>query len=166
MRDDQKNKAELLQEVQTLRERVAKLMQTEEALRESEEKWRSLLKNTPDIVMIVDLDGTIRFINHTVPGIKEQEAIGKKVCDYISPEHHDAVRRDLERIFQTGQDASHEVSVVGRHGALSWYQAELGPIRQKGRIVAASIVARDVTGRRLRCGSRRRVSGSSLRMSL
>ncbi|MHC4736176.1 MAG: PAS domain-containing protein, partial [Planctomycetota bacterium] len=148
MRDSQKTEAELLQELNTLRKRVAKLMQTEEVLRESEGKWRSLLNNTPDIVMIVDRDGTIRFINHAVPGITDREAIGKKVYDYISPEHHDAVRRDLERIFQTGQDASHEVSVVGRHGTLSWYQAELGPIRQNRRIVAASIVARDVTERR------------------
>ena len=45
MRDDQKNKAELLQEVQTLRERVAKLMQTEEALRESEEKCQRFVRH-------------------------------------------------------------------------------------------------------------------------
>ena len=148
MRDDQKTKAELLQEVETLRKHVAELKQTQETLRKSEEKWRSLLKDTPDIVIIVDRDDTIRFINHTVPGIKEQGVIGKKVYDYISPEHHDTMREDLERIFQTGQGASHEISGVGRQGALSWYQAQLGPIRQDGRIVAASIVTRDITERK------------------
>ena len=145
MRDDQKNKAELLQEMETLRKCVAKLRQIEEALRESEEKWRSLLNNTPDIVMIVDRDGAIRFINHTVRGIKEQEATGKRVYDYISPEHHDTMRKDLERVFQTGQSTSQEFSGVGPHGNLSWYQAELGPIRQDRRVVAASIVTRDIT---------------------
>ena len=148
MRDNQKTKDELLQEVETLRKRVAELTQTEKLLRESEEKWRSLLNNTPDIVMIVDCDGTIRFINHTVPGITIQETIGKKVYDFISSEHHEKMRKDLERIFLTGQSASHEVSGVGRQGALSWYQAEIGPIRQDGRIVAASIVTRDITERR------------------
>ncbi|MGB2808486.1 MAG: PAS domain S-box protein [Sedimentisphaerales bacterium] len=148
MRDDQKNKAELLQEMETLRKRVAELKQTQEALRKSEEKWHSLLNNTPDIVMIVDRDGTIRFINHTVPGIKEQEATGKRVYDYISPEHHDTMRKDLERVFQTGQGASQEISGVGPHGSLSRYQAQLRPIKQDGRIVAASIVTRDITERK------------------
>jgi len=137
--------AELLREVETLRKRVAELRQTEEALRESEEKWRSLLKDTPDIVMIVDSEGTLRFINHTVPGIKKQEATGKMVYDYVSPEHHDTMRKNLERIFQTGQSASQEISGVGPHGSLSWYQAQLGPIKQDGRIVAASIITRDIT---------------------
>jgi len=145
MRDNKKTKSELLKETETLRRHLDKLSQTEQELRESEQKWRSLLSNAPDIIMIVDRDGTMQFINHTVPGIKEQEAAGKKVYDYISPEHHDTMRKNLERIFQTGQSASHEISGVGPHGDLSWYQAELGPIRKKGQVIAASIITRDIT---------------------
>ncbi len=145
MRDNQKTKDELLQEVETLRRHLTKLSQTERELRESEQKWRSLLSNTPDIIMIVDRDGTIQFINHTVPGIKEQEATGKKVYDYISPEHHDTMKKNLEQIFTTGQGVRHEISGVGPHGDLSWYQAEGGPIKQNGRTTAASIVTRDIT---------------------
>jgi PAS domain S-box-containing protein len=145
MRDNKMTKAELSQEVDTLRKRLDELRQTEETLRETEEKWRSLLNNTPDIVMIVDRDSIIRFINHTVPGITLKEATGKKIYDYISAEHHEKMRKDLEQIFQTGQICSHEISGVGPHGNLSWYRADLGPIKQDGRIVAASIVTRDIT---------------------
>jgi PAS domain S-box-containing protein len=141
-------KAELSQEVEKLRKRLAELRQTEETLRESEEKWCSLLNNTPDIVMIVSRDGTIRFINHTVPGFTLREATGKKVYDYISIEHHKTMRKDLEHIFQTGQSASHEISGTGPHGTSSWYRAELGPIKQDGCIVAASIITRDITEHR------------------
>ena len=35
----------------------------------SEEKWHSLIENVPDFIMVVDRDGTIQFINHTVSGI-------------------------------------------------------------------------------------------------
>jgi PAS domain S-box-containing protein len=145
MRDDRKTKAELLKEVDTLRNRVAKLTKKDSTLRESEEKWRSLLKNTPDIVMIVDRNGTIRFINHTIRGSKKKEVIGQKVYDYISPEHHDMMRKHLKSVFQTGRSTSHEISGVGRHGDLSWYHAEIGPIKQDGHIVAASIITRDIT---------------------
>jgi PAS domain S-box-containing protein len=145
MRDNQKTKAELLQEVKTLRHHVTKLMKKDSALRLSDQKWYSLLKNTPDIIMIVDPEGTIHFINHTVIGITIQETIGKKVYDYISPKHHNIMRKDLKRVFQTGRSVSHEISGVGHHGDSSWYQAELGPIKQNGRIIAASIVTRDIT---------------------
>ena len=148
MRDNQKTKAELLQEVKTLRHHVAKLTKKDSALRLSDQKWYSLLKNTPDIVMIVDREGTIHFINHTVPGITIQETIGKKVYDYISPEHHDIMRKYIKRVFQAGHSTSQEIIGVGPLRNLSWYQAELGPIRQDGRIVAASIVTRDITERK------------------
>jgi len=148
MRDNQKTNAELLKEVESLRKRVAKLTQTEKTLRESEEKWRGLLNDTLDIIMIVGRDGTISFINHTVPGLTKQEVIGQKVYDYISPEHHDMMRKHLKSVFQKGRSTSHEISGVGRHGDLSWYQAEIGPIRKDGHIVAASIITRDITDRR------------------
>jgi PAS domain S-box-containing protein len=148
VRGSQHNKAELLRELKVLRKRVAKLRQAEKALRESEEKWRSLVNNAPGIVMTVNRDGTIRFINQTVPGITGRETIGKRIYDYISPKHHDTVRKDLERIFQTGQGNNHEISGVGHQGVLSWYEAKLGPIRQDGRIVASSIVTRDITDRK------------------
>ena len=131
-----------------LRKRVAKLRQAEKALRQSEEKWRSLVNNAPGIVMTVNRDGTIRFINHTVPGIKDQETISKRIYDYISPEHHDTLRKDLERIFQTGQGNNHEIFGVGRNVPLSRYEARLGHIRQDGCIVDLTIVARDITERK------------------
>ena len=148
MRDNKKTKAELLQEVKTLRRRVATLTKEETAPRLSDQKWYSLLKNTPDIVMIVDRDGTIRFINHTEPGLKQKETIGKKVYDYIQPEHYDTMKKDLEKVFLTGHSASHEISRMKRKGELSWYQAELGPVKQDGNIVAASIITRDITEHR------------------
>jgi PAS domain S-box-containing protein len=148
MRDNRKTKAELLQEVKTLRRRVAKLTKKENALQLSDPEWHSLLKNTPDIVMIVDRNGTIRFINHTIRGIKKKEVIGQKVYDFISSEHHSTMRKSLKKVFQTGRSASHEICGVGSHGDLSWYQSELGPIKQDGHIVAASIITRDVTEHR------------------
>ena len=145
MRDKQITNAELLQEVEMLRKRVEELEQAREALLESESKWRSVLKDTPDIVLIVGRDGTIQFINHTVPGISPEEAVGAKVYDYISIEHYGVMEKNLARVFETGQSVSHEIRGVGPHRDLSWYQAHLGPIKQDGRVIAASIITRDIT---------------------
>jgi PAS domain S-box-containing protein len=42
---------------------ITRRKQTEEALRESEEKWRSLAGTSPCIILTVQRDGTIQFLN-------------------------------------------------------------------------------------------------------
>ena len=46
MRDDQKTKGELLQELHDLRRRVSKLEQAEEAPKHSEKQFKELFENT------------------------------------------------------------------------------------------------------------------------
>ena len=69
-----KTKEQLLKEIKLLKNRVSELekykikyKEEEEKLHLREEKWRSLIENSPDHVMLLDLDYTIQFINHTVP---------------------------------------------------------------------------------------------------
>jgi len=156
MKDEDKTKGQLISEISELRQRVAQLeaseaegKRTEELLEESEEKWRSLVKNAPDIIIIVVRNGTIRFINHTVPGITQEQAVGMRVYDYIPSEHHQTVRRSLERVFQTGEKESYEITGIGPRGTTSWYESHAGPLKQKGRTVAVTIITRDITERKL-----------------
>ena len=48
----------------------------EEALRESEDNWRTLVKNIPDLVATLSPDGGILAVNHTLSGDPVDEAIG------------------------------------------------------------------------------------------
>lgn len=113
-----------------------------------EEKWRSLVENVPDIIMVVDRDGTIQFINHTVSGMAAEQVIGKKLYDYISAEHHEITRRYVEQVFQTGVGKSYELRGAGPHGTTSWYWSCIGPIKDGGDVIAASIITRDITERK------------------
>ena len=49
----------------------------ERALRESEEKWRSLTEHSPDHIMRLDLDYNIKFTNHTAPALTKEEVIAR-----------------------------------------------------------------------------------------
>ena len=75
--------AELQKTNEQLLMEIIERRHAEEALREKEEEWRSLVENAPDIIMTVDRDGKILFINRTVPGFTVQKTIGKKVYEYI-----------------------------------------------------------------------------------
>jgi len=120
----------------------------EEKLRESEEKWRSLVENAPNIIMIVDSSGVIQFINRTVAGMYIQDVIGKSHYDFIQPEYHDVARKTIMGVLETGESGSYMIAGVGPHGEMAWYETQVGSIRHEGQPMLAMLVTADITGRK------------------
>jgi two-component system sporulation sensor kinase A len=127
---------------------ITERKEIEEKLKESEEKWRSLVKNAPNVIIIVDCDGKIQFINRTVINVNPEEMIGRSVYDFIDSEHHDVVRKTIRQVFQTGEGSSYEISGTGPDGSTSWYATQVGPIKRDGQIVSVTLITMDVTERK------------------
>ncbi len=114
-----------------------------ERLRQSEERWRSIAENPFDFVIVVDASGTILYLNRTEAHYRMEDVIGKTtVYDYTAPEGHAAIRAAIAQVFQDGKSAYFEDYVP----TLSkWFGNVIGPVLRDGRVVAASILARDIT---------------------
>src|SRR5882762_4048369 len=84
----------------------------------------------------------------TTGGIPERLR-GSSVFDYVPPESEPELRQSLGQIF-TGGEARARV-LPGRHpdGSMRWYAIHTGPVNHDGRVICATIVARDVTRQRL-----------------
>jgi len=121
---------------------------SEEELKKSEEKWRSLVENAPNIVLILDREGIIQFINRTAQGINAKEAIGMNHLDYIEPAYHTVILETLEQVFQTGKPGSYSHKARGLNGGISWYESQIGPLESDGKVVAAIMIATDITERK------------------
>ncbi len=117
-------------------------------LRKSEENWRFLVEEAPDIIFTVDRKRRILYINKVPKGITTEQTIGTDVLDYVNPEYHKNVKNSIEKVFQTGESDYYEISARGPDGINSWYSTRLGAIKQNEEIVSVMLITRDISERK------------------
>src|SRR5262245_5633137 len=64
---------------------------------------RSIAQNAADLVLLLDRDCLIRFINRTVPDLTVEKVLGTSVLDYVPEYQRSAARAMYERVAQTAQ---------------------------------------------------------------
>jgi len=95
--------AELAKANRALQIEISERVWIEEALRENENKFRSLVENMNDIVFQTDAEFHWIFLNETwtaITGFSIQECMGKNLLDYISPHEYRRVQQWLQTILQ------------------------------------------------------------------
>jgi PAS domain S-box-containing protein len=122
--------------------------QAEEALRESEERFRAIVETTPECVKIVSPDGTLLHMNSAgltmVGADKSDMAIGKNVYDLIAGEDREKFREFNERVCQ-GERGSLEFDIVGLTGVRRHMETRAAPLKNADGTVVQLAVTRDVT---------------------
>jgi PAS domain S-box-containing protein len=125
---------------------VTEYAEAQEALRESEARWRSIAVNPFDFVVLVDRDGVFQWVNHTWPGVREEDLIGKaSILDFTEEGTRPAVRAALDRVFDEGLPAHYETYSPSLD---AWFSSAVGPLVRDGKTVLASVLARDITAAR------------------
>ena len=127
---------------------ITERKQAERTLRHSEERWRSLVENAPNIIMLIDRDRKIQFINHVIAGLDVKDIIGRSIYDYIQPESHDITRETVDKVFENGEPGYYEIKGTGPDGRISWYETKMGAVKIDGKVVSIIQISSDITERK------------------
>jgi PAS domain S-box-containing protein len=120
-----------------------------DGLRAREALYRSLVESVPDFILLLDLDGTIRYVNRVIPHIEATSFVGSSAFEYLAVESEGPMRRAMEEVRTTGQPTSVEVLGVGPRGASAWGEVQLGPVTDRvGNVVAFALAVEDINERR------------------
>ncbi len=133
-------------------ERTAR-RQAEEALRESEEMYKTLVRTSPDSVITTDLDGTITWVSQhaldLVGAERAEELVGRSAFEFMVPEDHARAQNNMQKTLEGGILRNAEYTLIRKDGTRFTGDLNAALIKDAhGNPKAFIITARDVTERR------------------
>jgi PAS domain S-box-containing protein len=123
----------------------------EQALRDSEQRYRALFEDANDSVYVHDAAGRFLAINKAAErllGFTGGEATAHTVTDVVAPESLPLARQMLARALREGATPVYELALLTRAARRVPVEVSSRLIVQEGRPVAVQSIARDITDRR------------------
>ena len=123
---------------------------TQEALRKSDQRLRSIMERTLDGIMVVEPDGKVSEMNHAGLAMLQAGglgAIGKtRFADFIVAAQRDAFE-EMHRRVLAGSSELGAFEVRGCGGESRWLEIQAGPLLDgRNEVEAAICITRDITG--------------------
>ncbi len=127
--------------------------QAEDAVRDSEERYRSLVETSPDAIALTDLRGHIQVCNQKAADLFDyasaREMVGVSVFDLIAPEDRPRAFENSRGLFKTGSNRDIDYTGITRTGRRFPCEISSSTIYDKsGRARGFTGVLRDISERK------------------
>ncbi|MBX2975661.1 MAG: PAS domain S-box protein [Ignavibacteriaceae bacterium] len=124
----------------------------EEAIRKSEERYRTLAADLPVYVSTFAPDYTLTFVNNAladITGRTPQELIGLKFTDFIPKEHVEILKNEFQKINFENPISTYEQFYLAPDGKEYWQEwTNRAFFNHEGNIISYQSVGRDITERK------------------
>jgi len=132
---------------------ITERKRAEEALGQSEEKYRTILEEMEDSYFEVDLGGHLTFVNNSVCrdlGYSREELIGMSYKDFTIEDDIESVFRVFNEVYRTDvPNKGFPWKTVRKDGVCGFAETSISVLRNdKGEIIGFRGVGRDVTERK------------------
>ncbi|MCP4112483.1 MAG: PAS domain S-box protein [Desulfobacteraceae bacterium] len=124
---------------------ISEKKHAEDALRESEGKWRAITEYSPYYIMTLDKEGNVQFVNRAIQGLSKEEITGSSIFNYVSEKYREVMEKNFEHVWETGEYGQYEAEYIGPDGAVGLFETLVWPAMQQGQITALTISAREIS---------------------
>jgi two-component system, cell cycle sensor histidine kinase and response regulator CckA len=125
---------------------------TDQLLRNSEQRFRALIEHSTDGIGLVSSDGTIRYTSPStsrILGYADEELVGQRAFELIHPDDHASIQARLaEGLQQPGQSVIAECRVRHKDGAWGLIEIVANNLLAEPSVRAIVLNYRDITERR------------------
>ncbi len=124
----------------------------EQAVRESEERYRTLVEHTYDLISEAGIDGCFLYLsdNHKeILGYDPEELEGRSIFENIHPDDSEAVKLEFNRIMGTFSSGHVEFRIKHKNGEWRWVESSGKPLKTSSGEVRAVIASRDITAKKI-----------------
>ena len=137
----------IVYDVSEKKELVA-LKRAQEEVKKSERKWRRLAENVPDIILSVDREGTIRFLNRSASIFDVENVVGTNFYQYFFPEQHELIKESIEKVFEIAKPVTFDLNTLDKLGFVTIWETHAVPVTNDDKVVSLNLILTDVTDRR------------------
>ena len=110
----------------------------------SEDRSR-LVENSPETIIVISLDGTIRFVNYATASERPEEIVGTSIFEHVSTRFHSRMQECFQQVQLTGQTGSYEIARPSENGSDDWLSTRVVPFRMSDGTPGLMLSTRDVT---------------------
>jgi diguanylate cyclase (GGDEF)-like protein/PAS domain S-box-containing protein len=118
-------------------------------LRHQEQRFRSLVQHSADVIMVTDRHGAITYVSPavaTVLGHPPEHWLGRRPVDLVHPDDLAEVRQRRARLLRSpGASVAHQLRVAHADGGWRWLEAVGTNLLHEQSVAGIVVNARDVT---------------------
>lgn len=127
---------------------------TEAELIAKESRWRTIIKASPDGIILTDPRGFVVEVSDSALKMygyrPDDNILGKNIIDFVDKEYHLKVDNEIQELFQKGNDfVASEFRVIKKDGTKFYIEANADVLRdENGNPAHLIFIERDITERK------------------
>lgn len=106
---------------------ITQRVEAEQALRESEERFRIIATSSPDHLLVQDKELRYRFVLNPQLGLTSDDMLGRTDYDFLPPDEAEMLENTKRRVIETGESVHVTMPLVSRDGSVGYFDGSYVP---------------------------------------